>query len=60
MRLWLLLVGLLIIGLIAPFFAVTTGEVVGLYSDTATQVVIYAMIPILVFVFVYMMLFYDQ
>jgi hypothetical protein len=60
MRLLLLLVGLLIFGLIAPFFAVTTGEVSGLYSDTTTQIVIFAALPILVLVFVYFMLFSDQ
>ena len=59
MRLWLLMIGLLIIGMIAPFYAATAGDVVGLYSDTTTQVVIWAVLPVVLIVFVYMMLFYE-
>ena len=60
--LWLLMVGLLLIGLAAPFVADISMQTTGLYSDQAdmTKVVIWMMLPVLVLLFVYFSLFYNR
>jgi len=59
MRMWFLLIGLLLIGLASPFFAAITTSVVPLYSDPATHIVIFAMFPLMLFLFVFFTLFRE-
>ncbi|UCD07737.1 MAG: hypothetical protein JSW41_02075 [Candidatus Aenigmatarchaeota archaeon] len=54
---WVLLIGLLMIGLVAMPFAMIAGEVIPLFSDPASQIVIFAALPIFTILFVYVVLF---
>lgn len=47
MRVWRLFMGLLIIGLISPFWGSLAALVVPSFSDGVTQAVIWASLPIL-------------
>jgi hypothetical protein len=59
-QLWLLLVALLIIGLAAPFVSQISAAVTTDYSDTASQIAIWLMLPVLVILVAYFGLFYDR
>ena len=60
MRMWILAIGLLIIGLISPLFAGVIGDTVGMYSDPVTQIILYAMIPVFVFLYAFVKLFFSE
>jgi len=57
MRMWFLLIGLLMLGLAAPFVASIVTSMVPLYTDPASQIVIFAALPIVLFLFVFFTLF---
>jgi hypothetical protein len=57
MRLWRLMMGILIIGLIAPVYGSITGVVAPLFSDSVTTMLVYAGLALILFIFVYLELF---
>jgi len=60
MRMWMLLIGLLMLGLSAPFFANVASGVVGQYTDPASQIIIFATLPLMVILFAFFTLFSGE
>ena len=60
MRLWILMIGLMILGLISPFFAGVVSNTANMYNDPFAQMILWAMLPIFVFIYAFMRLFGDR
>lgn len=56
-RIWIILVGLLLFGLIAPVFAGVTLSVVNSFSDPASQIIIFLMPAAFILLWVFVKLF---
>lgn len=60
MRLWILAIGLLMIGLMAPLFSGVVSAVVSSYNDVTVQIILWVMLPAFVILYSYMRLFGDR
>jgi len=60
MRMWLLLIGLLMIGLAAPVIVGITEPVIPLFSDVTSQFIVYAVLPVITILFAFVILFMRE